>query len=33
MPAAVLAAACGLFVWNDRSRKKEVARRDMKEVR
>ena len=33
VPAAVLAAAGGLFLWNDRSRRKVVARRDMKEVR
>jgi len=33
VPAALLAAACGLFVWNDRSRKKEITRRNMKEVR
>jgi MFS transporter, SET family, sugar efflux transporter len=33
IPAAVLAAACALFVWNDRWRRKDIARRDMKETR
>jgi MFS transporter, SET family, sugar efflux transporter len=33
MPAAVLAVACALFVWNDRARRKDVAQRDTNDER